>query len=96
MSAVARSRPPRDRVAQRLLQSLLAGERRAPAVDEVDDARVDVAADDLVAGGGELRRERQPDLAERDDDGAHHALTVSPRRALSSTASAQRTVSRPS
>ena len=83
-------------LAQRLLQALLAGERRQPAVDQVDDARIDVAAGDLVPGGRELRRERQPDLPERDDDRAFMRTTLSPRLALSSTASAQRTVSSPS
>ena len=69
----------------------LAGERRLPAVHELDDAGVDVAADDLVPGVRDLRRERQPDLPERDDDASHdphqepHGLAG---LALSSTASA--------
>ena len=52
------------------------------ALTSVDDALVDVAADDLVAGARDLRGQRQPDLAERDDDGLHarrRACTVSPR-----------------
>src|SRR4051794_13328035 len=71
----------------------LAGERRLACVDAVDDGGVDVAADDLVAGPGDLRGQRQPDLAEGDDDSPHAATsTLSPVCALRSTLSAQTTV----
>ena len=57
------------------------GNGAAPGVDGVDDALVDVAADDLVAGERDLHRQRQPDLAQRDDDGARQQCArVSPVR----------------
>ena len=74
----------------------LARERLAPGVDVGDHPRADVAADHLVPRPRELDGQRQPDLAQRDDDGLHvFALsrTVSPVAALRSTASAQTTVS---
>ena len=64
---------------------------------------VDVAADDLVAGPRDVGGERQPDLAERDDDDLHQPAaapaagrTVSPVAALARTASAYTAASRPS
>ncbi len=75
----------------------LAWKRRSPGVDELDDARVDVAADDVVARARDVRRQRQAHLADRDDDRSHpHTRTVCEPAALSSTRSAQRTVWSPS
>ena len=79
-------------------EPLLTRERLLRGVDELDNARIDVAADDLVAGQRDLGGERQSDLAERDDDGRIIRLfsgTVWPLRALSSTASATSTISTP-
>ena len=71
VSVVARRRPAATASRQRLLQPRLAGKRRAAGVDELDGARVDVAADDLVPGARDVRRQRQAHLAERDDDRPH-------------------------
>ena len=96
----ARGRPQApgvDSFLQRLVEPGLAGERGRAGVDLVDDLRVDVAADDVVPRSGDLRGERQADLAERDDDRPHAATsTVSPVWALRSTLSAHTTVARPS
>ena len=91
--------PVADDLGQRVGEPVLAGERRLRGVDEVDRGRVDVAADHLVAGAGDLGGERQADLAQRDDDRPQMATstaTVAPPRALASAASATSTVSRPS
>ena len=91
--------PVADDLGQRLGEPGLAGEGRLRRVDEVDRGRVDVAADDLVAGAGDLGGERQADLAQRDDDRPQMATstaTVAPSRALASAASATSTVSSPS
>ncbi len=87
--------PAGDDLGERLLEAALAGKRRHAGVDGVDRARVDVAADDLVAGARDVGRQRQAHLAQRDDDRPHRR-TVRRVRALSSTFSAQRTVCSPS
>ena len=84
-----------DELGDRLVEAGLAGKRREPGVDGADGGSVDVAAHDLVAGARDVRRQRQPHLAERDDDDLH-SRTVCDVRALSSTCSAQRTVCKPS
>ena len=70
--------------------------------DQLDDPRIDVAADHLVTSQRDLGGDRQADLAEGDDDRAHQdslgrltVATVSPVRALWRTASAARTTSTP-
>ena len=96
--ARARAQAPRaDRLLQRLGEPGLAGERRLTGVDGVDHGGVDVAADDLVAGAGDLRGQRKADLAQGDDHRSHDGTrTVSPVAALRRTLSAQMTVARPS
>ena len=66
VSVVADSSPALDRLLQLDVEVVLAGERLGARVDQLDDLLVDVRADDLVALGGELNRERKADLAERD------------------------------
>ena len=43
----------------------------ASLAEALDLARVDVEADDLVAGLGKSDRQRQPDIAEPDDSNLH-------------------------
>ena len=81
----------------------LAREGLVAGVDGRDGLGVDVDADDLVALVGELRGERQADLAEADDGDLHAApvaftaqSTVRPSRADWMHASATATVARPS
>ena len=49
----------------------LARERLGRLVDQLDLAGVDVHADHLVAGVGELHREREPDLPQGDYSSLH-------------------------
>ena len=46
-----------------------------PRADRVDLSLIDVEADDVIAGVGELDRERQPDIPEADYAGAHSPRT---------------------
>jgi hypothetical protein len=66
----------RDERAQLLLEVRLAGERLDGGVDRVDHALLHVDAHDVVPHLCELDRQRQPDLAHRDDGNLH----VSPSR----------------
>ena len=54
----------------------LPGERLLTAVDRLDDPGADVGSNDLVTLAGELRGERQTDLAECDDGDFTGSLLV--------------------
>ena len=95
VSVVARSRPAATSSAIASSRPASPGNGASPALTASTARGVDVAADDVVAGARDVRRQRQAHLAQRDDDDPH-TRTVCRLRALSSTFSAQRTVCRPS
>ena len=71
VSVLARSRPAGTSSASASASPASPGNGSCAAVHELDDPRIDVAADDLVTGERDLGGDREADLAEGDDDGAH-------------------------
>ena len=67
-----RGEPPLgDTGAQDLLQAVFTANRTFPAVHQLHDRRVDVAAHDGMPERGDSRRQRQSDLPQADDADVH-------------------------
>ena len=88
--------PRRHELRDAIDERLLVGVRRLATVEGVDDALVDVDAEDVVATGGVLHGQWQADVAEPDDRDPHASASSSARPAITSPVSADSTILRAS